>query len=84
MSRYLEKIPYYEQILPYRDVILEKVGQLVGSISSFLIDSLSSVTKMTMQAVFGSIIMLYVMFYFLTMGDKLLHEDPLFPASARP
>jgi predicted PurR-regulated permease PerM len=72
MSRYLEKIPYYEHILPYRDVILEKVGQLVASISSFLIDSLSSVTKMTMQAVFGSIIMLYVMFYFLTMGDKLL------------
>jgi predicted PurR-regulated permease PerM len=72
MSRYLEKIPYYEHILPYRDVILEKVGQIVASISSFLIDSLSSVTKMTMQAVFGSIIMLYVMFYFLTMGDKLL------------
>ena len=72
MSRYLEKIPYYEHILPYRDVILEKVGQMVASISSFLIDSLSSVTKMTMQAVFGSIIMLYVMFYFLTMGDKLL------------
>jgi predicted PurR-regulated permease PerM len=72
MTRYLEKIPYYEQILPYRDVILQKVGQLVGSISSFLIDSLSSVTKMTIQAVFGSIIMLYVMFYFLTMGDKLL------------
>jgi len=72
MTRYLEKIPYYEQILPYRDVILQKVGEFVGSISSFLIDSLSSVTKMTMQAVFSSVIMLYVMFYFLTMGDKLL------------
>ncbi len=72
ISFYLEKIPYYENILPYRDVILGKVGEIVGSISSFLIDSLSSVTKMTMQAVFGSIIMLYVMFYFLTMGDKLL------------
>ena len=72
MTRYLEKIPYYEQILPFRDVILQKVGEFVGSISSFLIDSLSSVTKMTMQAVFSSVIMLYVMFYFLTMGDKLL------------
>ena len=72
MTRYLQKIPYYDQILPYRDVILQKVGQVVGSISTFLIDSLSSVTKMTMEAIFGSIIMLYVMFYFLTMGDKLL------------
>ena len=72
MTRYLEMIPYYDQILPYRDVIFEKIGQIVGTISNFLIDSLSSVTKMTMNAVFGSIIMLYVMFYFLTMGDKLL------------
>lgn len=72
MTRYLQKIPYYDQILPYRDVILQKVGQVVGSISTFLIDSLSSVTKMTVEAIFGSIIMLYVMFYFLTMGDKLL------------
>ncbi len=72
MTRYLEKIPYYDEILPYRDVILEKVGEVVGSISTFLIDSLSSVTKMTVEAVFSSIIMLYVMFYFLTMGDKLL------------
>ena len=72
MSFYLEKIPYYENILPYRDVILGKVGEIVASISTFLIDSLSSVTKMTIQAVFGSVIMLYVMFYFLTMGDRLL------------
>ncbi len=72
VTRYLEKIPYYDQILPYRDIILQKVGLLVGSISTFLIDSFSSVTKMTVQAVFGVIIMLYVMFYFLTMGDKLL------------
>ena len=72
VTRYLQKIPYYDQILPYRDVILQKVGLVVGSISTFLIDSLSSVTKMTVEAIFGSIIMLYVMFYFLTMGDKLL------------
>jgi predicted PurR-regulated permease PerM len=72
MTRYLEMIPYYDQILPYRDVIFEKVGQIVGTISTFLVNSLSSVTKMTMNAVFGSVIMLYVMFYFLTMGDILL------------
>ena len=68
----LEKIPYYEQILPYRDIIIQKVGQLVGTLSTFLIDSLSSFTKLTINAIFSSIIMLYVMFYFLTMGDVLL------------
>jgi len=74
MSRYLEKIPYYEQILPYRDIIIERAGEFVGFLTNFLIESLSSVGKLTISAVFGSIIMLYVMFYFLTMGDVLLQK----------
>ena len=72
ISDYVTKIPYYEQILPYRDIILEKAGVAVANISNFLIDSLQSFTMLTVNAIFGSIIMLYVMFYFLTMGDKLL------------
>ncbi|MFA6686091.1 MAG: AI-2E family transporter, partial [Desulfuromonas sp.] len=60
------------EILPYRDEIIKKAGELVGVITAFLINSLSSATKMTMNALFGSIIMLYVMFYFLTMGKRLL------------
>jgi predicted PurR-regulated permease PerM len=74
LSNYLEKIPYYEEMLPYRDVIVQKAGELVGTVSSFLIDSLSSVTKITIDAIFSSVIMLYVMFYFLTMGDLLLQK----------
>ncbi len=71
---YLEKLPYYHEILPYRDVIVQKAGELVGTVSTFLIDSLSSFTKLTIGAIFSSIIMLYVMFYFLTMGDILLQK----------
>lgn len=71
-TKYLQKFPYYDQVLPYRDIILEKSGQLVGTISTFLINSLSSFTKVTINAVFSSIIMLYVMFYFLTEGKVLL------------
>lgn len=74
ITLYLEKIPYYQEILPYRDVIIQKAGELVGTLSTFLIDSLSSATKMTMNAIFGSVIMLYVMFYFLTMGEVLLER----------
>ena len=71
---YLEKLPYYQEILPYRDVIIQKAGELVGTLSSFLIDSLSGFTKLTIDAIFSSVIMLYVMFYFLTMGDVLLKK----------
>jgi len=72
ITAYMEKIPYYQELLPYRAVIIEKAGLVVGNISTFLINSLSEVTKLTVNAVFSSVIMLYVMFYFLTMGEVLL------------
>nr|WP_320010604.1 AI-2E family transporter [uncultured Desulfobulbus sp.] len=72
ISTYLEKLPFYDQVLPYRAVIIERAGQVVGNLSTFLINSLSSVTKLTVNAVFSSVVMLYVMFYFLTMGEILL------------
>ncbi|HBT97411.1 MAG TPA: AI-2E family transporter [Desulfobulbaceae bacterium] len=72
ITKYLQSLPHYEQILPYRDIIVTKAGELVGVISTFLIDSLSSVTKMTLNAIVGSVLMLYIMFYFLNMGDVLL------------
>ncbi|MDX9834428.1 MAG: AI-2E family transporter [Desulfobulbus sp.] len=74
MTTYLEKIPYYNEILPYKNVIVEKAGAAVGNISTFLINGLSSFTKVTVSAVFGTVIMLYVMFYFFTMGEALLHK----------
>ena len=73
-SGYLEKIPYYQEILPYRDILIQKAGELVGTLSSFLINSLSGFTKLTIDAIFSSVIMLYVMFYFLIMGDVLLEK----------
>ncbi|WP_306548620.1 AI-2E family transporter [Desulfobulbus sp.] len=72
ITAYMEKFPYYKEILPYRALIIEKAGLVVGNISTFLINSLSEVTMLTVNAVFSSVIMLYVMFYFLTMGEVLL------------
>lgn len=72
ITAYMEKFPYYKQILPYRALIIEKAGLVVGNVSTFLINSLSEVTMLTVNAVFSSVIMLYVMFYFLTMGEVLL------------
>ncbi len=69
---YLEKLPFYHEILPYRDVIFTKVGELISHLSSYLVNSLSSFTKMTMGVIFNTVIMLYVTFYFLNDGAKLL------------
>ncbi|MBW1997377.1 MAG: AI-2E family transporter, partial [Deltaproteobacteria bacterium] len=73
-SDILAHIPFYEKIEPYQGIILTKAGQLVGHISRFLLDSLSSVTKSTVNFLFSLVILLYTMFFFLMDGDKLLQK----------
>jgi predicted PurR-regulated permease PerM len=68
----VEQLPFYDQLIPYQTIIIERLGQLATTISNFLINSLSSFTLVTINAIIGTIIMLYVMFFFFTMGDKLL------------
>jgi predicted PurR-regulated permease PerM len=81
LNEYFSRLPFYEQIMPYRDELIERAGQAVAAVSSFLVNSLSSATMVTIQAIFGTIIMLYVMFYFFSMGtvllDKILYYLPL-------
>jgi predicted PurR-regulated permease PerM len=72
-SSLLEKMPFYESILPYKEAILMKAGELVGRLSSFLISSLSSVTVMTAQFIFMLFIFLYTMFFFLVDGERFLN-----------
>jgi len=74
ISDYLHKAPYYQELLPHRDMILQKLGSLVGNTSTLLIDSLSSITKVTVNATIMSLIMLYTMFYLLVDGKKLLEK----------
>jgi len=74
ISDYLHKLPYYKELLPHRDMILQKLGSLVGNTSTLLIDSLSSITMLTVNATLMSFIMLYTMFYFLVDGKSLLEK----------
>jgi len=82
-SDLLKKVPFYEHILPYKETILLKAGEMVGRLSTFLINSLSSVTVMTAQFIFMLFIFLYTMFFFLVDGERILrgilHFLPLKP-----
>jgi predicted PurR-regulated permease PerM len=82
-SDLLQKVPFYEYILPYKETILVKAGEMVGRLSSFLINSLSSVTVMTAQFIFMLFIFLYTTFFFLVDGERILsgilHFLPLKP-----
>jgi predicted PurR-regulated permease PerM len=71
---FLQSMPYYDYFKSYQDVIFEKAGQLVGKMSSFLFDSLSSVTLSTVNFLFLFIIFLYTMFFFLKEGKSILNK----------
>ncbi len=74
ISGALKSLPFYDRIIPYRSLILKKAGEMVGGISGFLINRLSSVTLGTVNFLFMLFIMLYTMFFFLMDGDKLIDK----------
>lgn len=70
----LEALPFYDKIIPYRDIIFQKAGEMVGHVSSFLIDSLGSAAIGGANFVFMTLVLLYTMFFFLMDGDKLIQK----------
>ncbi len=55
---------------------------MVGRLSSYLINSLSSVTVMTAQVLFLTFILLYTMFFFFVDGESILKRILNCPRSA--
>jgi predicted PurR-regulated permease PerM len=74
IANFLSSLPFYDQIEPYREQIIQKAGELVGTVSGFLINSLSSVTIMTVNFILMFFILLYTMFFFLIDGNQLLEK----------
>lgn len=74
MVERLNRLPYAENVMQHREAILQKAGEAVGWISSFLIEHLSSVTFGTINFVFMLFVLLYSMFFLLMDGDKLLFK----------
>ncbi len=74
LSAYLQHLPFYEELKPYREVILEKVGKLVGTLSKWVVGGLSQVTLGTANFLFMSFVFLYTMYFFQMDGDKLIRR----------
>jgi predicted PurR-regulated permease PerM len=74
LANFLQHLPFYEQLLPYREVILEKAGQLVGSISKWIANGLSSATLGTANFLFMTFVFLYTAYFFQMDGPKLIRK----------
>jgi len=74
LTDYLLHLPFYDQLVPYREIILEKAGQLVGSTSKLIVNGLSSATLGTANFLFMTFVFLYTMYFFQMDGVKLIRK----------
>ena len=74
ISNMIKSLPFIDNIEPYRNLILQKAGEMVGVTSEFLIKRLRSITLGTVNFLFMLFVMLYTMFFFLMDGEKLINK----------
>ncbi len=81
LDRLLDRLPFMDTLTPYRDQIVQKLGEFVAGAGSFLVSRLAATTRGTAVFFFKLFIMLYAMYFFLTDGakilDKILYYMPL-------
>jgi predicted PurR-regulated permease PerM len=63
LSDRLGSLPFHESLVTYEGEIIEKLGELVGKVSSFLFNSVSSITFSTINTIFLFFVFLYTMFF---------------------
>lgn len=80
-TEYLQKIPFYEEMLPYHEQIIRKAGELANRISAFLVNSLSAGAVGTVNFIFMFFVFLYSSYFSLLDGrvllDRILYYLPL-------
>lgn len=72
-DRFLRGLPIYAWVEPYREQIVARAAELIGSAGGFVFNALSATTRGTVLFIFHFVVMLYTMFFFLTDGPKLVN-----------
>jgi predicted PurR-regulated permease PerM len=68
----LRALPFYEDISPYRDEILGKIGAIASRIGSFAVGALAALAAETASFLLSLFVMLYAMFFFFVDGRSIL------------
>jgi predicted PurR-regulated permease PerM len=79
----MRRLPFWETIQPYQDVISTKVAEFAGRLGTFLVTMVAAASRGTAMFFFHLFVMLYAMFFFLLHGKKylatILYYIPLRP-----
>ncbi len=70
----LDRLPFANHLLPYREQLLEKVGEWGSSLGRIIVSSLSNTTLGTVQALFTLFILAYTVFFLLLDGPEILQS----------
>ena len=74
LEKRIQDLPLVEKLMPYRESILRRAGEMVGKTSQFLVGMLSSATRGTAAFFFFLFLFLYAMFFFLKDGSRMLEK----------
>jgi predicted PurR-regulated permease PerM len=70
----LRTLTFYDELVLYREEILQKAGEFAANAGSLLIKTISSVTFSAVNDLFLLFIFLYTMFFFLRDGKQILEK----------
>jgi predicted PurR-regulated permease PerM len=74
-------LPFGDYLFQYQNVIVQRAGEMVGSLGTILFNSISSITVTTIYSIFLFFVLLYTMYFFLKDGktilDSVLYYLPL-------
>ncbi|NNF27219.1 MAG: AI-2E family transporter, partial [Gemmatimonadetes bacterium] len=71
-TAWLEGLPLIGPLVPDQDVLVERAGELVSRVGTFLIQNVGTATAGTVNVVLQIFVMLYAMYFFLTDGPSIL------------
>ncbi|NEX22825.1 AI-2E family transporter [Thiorhodococcus mannitoliphagus] len=72
LMTYLQHLPFYDQVLEHRDLILQQVGGAASLLSKLLLDWVSSATLGTVNFIFMAFVLLYSMYFLQMDGPRLI------------
>lgn len=73
-DKLLQSMPYYRELEPYQDEILQRSAEIAGKAGAFLFNNLSSLTLSAVNELFLFFVFFYTMFFFFRDGRALLDK----------
>jgi predicted PurR-regulated permease PerM len=70
----MRRLPFYENLLPLRSLLIERLGEAATIASKFVVGGLSSLTVGTLNFFFMAFVMLYSMYFLQIDGHKLVSK----------